>query len=204
MKSRRWHLDEVFVKINEEQHCPRRAVDHGRRAGFRGRPGRGSRPMTAGSAAISRPSGMSGSGSTAFTFRPGWSRKPRVCRSFPGPRPRAARQESAVGRRFPAERARRLPGGRSRERARRWRELRLNIKARGLAGPPGFAAGDGSMGRGHDGHRSEGMPERRALDEVCPGPRHQRCRGERRPEIGPGDEFSLERAEPRTTRSPMS
>jgi putative transposase len=24
----RWHLDEVFVKINGQQHCPWRAVDH--------------------------------------------------------------------------------------------------------------------------------------------------------------------------------
>ena len=79
-----------------------------------------------------------------------------------------------------------------RESAQSWRELLARIKARGLEVPPEIAVGDGAMGFW------------KALEEVFPGTRHQRCWGERRPGIGPVDQFSLERAEPRTTRRPTS
>ena len=50
-----------------------------------------------------------------------------------------------------------------RESAQSWRELLIDIKARGLAVPPEVAVGDGAMGFW------------KALDEVFPGTRHQRC-----------------------------
>ena len=50
-----------------------------------------------------------------------------------------------------------------RESAQSWRELLVDIKARGLKVPPEVAVGDGAMGFW------------KALDEVFPGTRHQRC-----------------------------
>jgi len=50
-----------------------------------------------------------------------------------------------------------------RESAQSWREPLVDIKARGLAVPPEVAVGDGAMGFW------------KALDEVFPGTRHQRC-----------------------------
>ncbi|WP_121068538.1 IS256 family transposase [Chachezhania antarctica] len=50
-----------------------------------------------------------------------------------------------------------------RESAQSWRELLVDIKARGLTVPPEAAVGDGAMGFW------------KALDEVFPGTRHQRC-----------------------------
>ncbi|TQE95903.1 MAG: IS256 family transposase, partial [Spiribacter salinus] len=50
-----------------------------------------------------------------------------------------------------------------RESAQSWRELLVDIKARGLAVPPEVAVGDGAMGFW------------KALDEVFLGTRHQRC-----------------------------
>lgn len=50
-----------------------------------------------------------------------------------------------------------------RESAQSWRELLVDIKARGLAVPLEVAVGDGAMGFW------------KALDEVFPGTRHQRC-----------------------------
>ena len=50
-----------------------------------------------------------------------------------------------------------------RESAQSWRELLIDIKARGLAVPPEVAVGDGAMGFW------------KALDEVFPVTRHQRC-----------------------------
>ena len=50
-----------------------------------------------------------------------------------------------------------------RESTQSWRELLIDIKARGLAIPPEIAVGDGAMGFW------------KALDEVFPGTRHQRC-----------------------------
>mgnify|MGYP002713104201 FL=1 len=50
-----------------------------------------------------------------------------------------------------------------RESAQSWRELLVDIKARGLSVPPQVAVGDGAMGFW------------KALDEVFPGTRHQRC-----------------------------
>ncbi len=50
-----------------------------------------------------------------------------------------------------------------RESAQSWRELLIDIKVRGLAVPPEIAVGDGAMGFW------------KALDEVFPGTRHQRC-----------------------------
>ena len=50
-----------------------------------------------------------------------------------------------------------------RESAQSWRELLVDIKARGLAMAPEIAVGDGAMGFW------------KALDEVFPGTRHQRC-----------------------------
>lgn len=50
-----------------------------------------------------------------------------------------------------------------RESAQSWRELLVDIKARGLSVPPEIAVGDGAMGFWN------------ALDEVFPGTRHQRC-----------------------------
>ena len=50
-----------------------------------------------------------------------------------------------------------------RESAQSWRELLVDIKARGLSVPPEIAVGDGAMGFWN------------ALDEVFPGARHQRC-----------------------------
>jgi len=50
-----------------------------------------------------------------------------------------------------------------RESTQSWRELLVDIKARGLSVPPQIAVGDGAMGFW------------KALDEVFPGTRHQRC-----------------------------
>jgi transposase-like protein len=50
-----------------------------------------------------------------------------------------------------------------RESAQSWRELLVDIKKRGLKVPPEIAVGDGGMGFW------------KALDEVFPGTRHQRC-----------------------------
>jgi putative transposase len=50
-----------------------------------------------------------------------------------------------------------------RESAQSWRELLVDLKARGLAQPPELAVGDGALGFW------------KALDEVFPGTRHQRC-----------------------------
>ena len=50
-----------------------------------------------------------------------------------------------------------------RESAQSWRELLVDLRARGLAAAPEIAVGDGAMGFW------------RALDEVFPGTRHQRC-----------------------------
>ena len=57
----------------------------------------------------------------------------------------------------------RLPSRRARERARRWRELLVALKARGLAVPPKLAVGDGAL------------VFWKALEEVFPGTRNQRC-----------------------------
>ena len=50
-----------------------------------------------------------------------------------------------------------------RDSAQSWRELLVDIKARGLAVPPEIAVGDGAMGFW------------KALEEVFPGTHHQRC-----------------------------
>ena len=50
-----------------------------------------------------------------------------------------------------------------RESAQSWRELLVDVKARGLSVPPELAVGDGALGFW------------KALDEVFPGTRHQRC-----------------------------
>ena len=50
-----------------------------------------------------------------------------------------------------------------RESAQSWRELLVDLKARGLAVAPELAVGDGALGFW------------KALDEVFPGTRHQRC-----------------------------
>jgi transposase-like protein len=50
-----------------------------------------------------------------------------------------------------------------RESAQSWRDVLVDIKARGLKVPPEVAVGDGAMGFW------------KALDEVFPGTRHQRC-----------------------------
>ncbi len=50
-----------------------------------------------------------------------------------------------------------------RESAQSWRELLVDLKARGLAAAPEMAVGDGALGFW------------KALDEVFPGTRHQRC-----------------------------
>lgn len=50
-----------------------------------------------------------------------------------------------------------------RESAQSWRELLVDIKARGLSVPPEIAVGDGAMGFW------------KALDKVFPGTHHQRC-----------------------------
>ena len=50
-----------------------------------------------------------------------------------------------------------------RESAQSWRELLIDIKQRGLQIAPEIAVGDGALGFW------------KALDEICPGTRHQRC-----------------------------
>jgi len=50
-----------------------------------------------------------------------------------------------------------------RESAQSWRELLVDLKTRGLAAPPELAVGDGALGFW------------KALEEVFPGTRHQRC-----------------------------
>lgn len=50
-----------------------------------------------------------------------------------------------------------------RESAQSWRELLVDLKARGLAVPPELAVGDGALGFW------------KAMDEAFPGTRHQRC-----------------------------
>ncbi|SDF57025.1 Transposase, Mutator family [Salipiger thiooxidans] len=52
---------------------------------------------------------------------------------------------------------------RVRESAQSWRELLVDLKARGLAVEPELAVGDGALGFW------------KAMDEVLPGTRHQRC-----------------------------
>jgi putative transposase len=51
----------------------------------------------------------------------------------------------------------------TRESAQSWRELLIDLKARGLAGPPELAVGDGALGFW------------KAIEEVFPSTRHQRC-----------------------------
>jgi transposase-like protein len=51
----------------------------------------------------------------------------------------------------------------TRESAPSWREFLVDLKARGLSVAPEIAVGDGALGF------------RKALDEVFPGTRHQRC-----------------------------
>jgi putative transposase len=50
-----------------------------------------------------------------------------------------------------------------RESAQSWRELLVDLRARGLVAGPEMAVGDGALGFW------------KALDEVFPGTRHQRC-----------------------------
>ena len=50
-----------------------------------------------------------------------------------------------------------------RESAQSWRELLIDVKQRGLQIAPEIAVGDGALGFW------------KALDEICPGTRHQRC-----------------------------
>jgi putative transposase len=50
-----------------------------------------------------------------------------------------------------------------RESAQSWRELLVDLKARGLSAPPDLAVGDGALGFW------------KALEEVFPDTRHQRC-----------------------------
>ena len=50
-----------------------------------------------------------------------------------------------------------------RESAQSWRELLVDLKARGLVIAPELATGDGALGFW------------KALEEVCPATRHQRC-----------------------------
>ena len=114
---------------------------HGRLAG---------RSTSAGSTAISRPAVTSTSGPTASTCRPGWSPRRSASSSSSGPRRRARR--SCVGFHVGI-----------RESAQSWRELLVDLKARGLAVAPELAVGDGALGFW------------KALDEVFPGTRHQRC-----------------------------
>jgi transposase-like protein len=73
-----------------------------------------------------------------------------------------------------------------RESTQSWREVLLDLKRRGLKQDPKLAIGDGALGFWT------------ALREVFAKTGEQRCWGERRPGIGPVDQFSLERAEPRT------
>jgi putative transposase len=83
--------------------------------------------------------------------------------------PQAGRVHAGADRRHPRgqEGAGRLPGGRARERAelsaQSWRELLVGLKARGLAVAPELATGDGALGFW------------KALEEVCPATRRQRC-----------------------------
>jgi putative transposase len=60
------------------------------------------------------------------------------------------------------EGTRRFPGG-SGESAQSWRELLIEVTRRGLAIAPEIAVGDGALGFW------------KALDEIYPGTRHQRC-----------------------------
>ena len=53
----------------------------------------------------------------------------------------------------------------TRESAQSWRELLIDLKARGLAVPPELAVGDGALGFW------------KAIEEVFPSTRHQRCWG---------------------------
>jgi len=103
--------------------------------------------MTAGSAAISRRGGMSTSGRTASTFRPGWGLKPSVSWSFSGPRPKERRSSSAF--RSSCARARRVG-------ASCWSTSRPAASRCRRRSP--WATGFW-----------------KALDEAFPGTRHQRC-----------------------------
>ena len=75
-----------------------------------------------------------------------------------------------------------------RESTQSWRDMLLDLKRRGLKQDPKLAIGDGALGFWA------------ALREVFATTREQRFWGERRPGVGPVDQFSLERAEPRSTR----
>ncbi len=75
-----------------------------------------------------------------------------------------------------------------RESTQSWRELLLDLKRRGLNHAPELAIGDGALGFWA------------ALREVFGATCEQRCWGEGRLGIGPVDQFSPERAEPRFTK----
>jgi len=106
--------------------------------------------MTAGSAAISRPA------ATSYIWADGVYLQARM-------EPQAECMLVIIGT---------TPEGRKelvgfqvgvRESAQSWRELLVDLKARGLSVPPELAVGDGALGFW------------KALDEVFPGTRHQRC-----------------------------
>ena len=93
---------------------------------------------------------MSTCGPTAFICKLGWSRKPNACWCSSARRPRARRSCSV----FQAG---------LRESAQSWKELLVDLKARGLSIAPEIAVGDGALGFW------------KALDEALPSTRHQRC-----------------------------
>ena len=120
----------------------------------------------------------------------------------PGPDGARGRVHARAHRRHTPEGKKELVGFQVgvRESAQSWRELLVDIKARGLAAAPEIAVGDGAMGFW------------KALDEVFPGARHQRCwvhkaaqRLEQGPPVGPaGHEGGAARGprRPRPRRGP--
>ena len=108
--------------------------------------------------AISRPGATSTSGPMACICMPAWSRTPSARR-------RRRRGDMLVLIGATPEGKKELLGFQVgiRESAQSWRELLVDLKARGLAIAPELATGDGALGFW------------KALDEVSPTTRHQGC-----------------------------
>ncbi len=129
-----------------------------RRRWLRGCGANGRRTICAGSGATCRPGATCMSGPTASTCRPAWSRMPSARR-------RRRRGDMLVLIGATPEGKKELIGFQVgvRESAQNWRELLVDLKARGLIVAPELATGDGALGFW------------KALDEVSPTTRHQRC-----------------------------
>ena len=129
-----------------------------RRRRSRGCGASGKRITAVGKGATCRPGATCMSGRTASTCRRAWSRRPNARR-------RRRRGDMLVLIGATPEGKKELVGFQVgvRESAQSWRELLVDLKARGLVIAPELATGDGAFGFW------------KALDAVSPTTRHQRC-----------------------------